>query len=48
MVAVPATGWIRASSRSGTRFAGEVMQKFVNYRMPLAVLGDITAHLSES
>ena len=32
----------------GTRFAGEVMQKFVNYRMPLVVVGDITTHLSQS
>ncbi|MFI9816513.1 DUF4180 domain-containing protein [Saccharothrix variisporea] len=32
----------------GTRFAGEVMQKFVNYRLRLAVVGDISAHLASS
>ncbi|WFE40366.1 DUF4180 domain-containing protein [Micromonospora sp. WMMD998] len=32
----------------GTRFAGEVMQKFVNYRLRLAVVGDISAHLAAS
>ena len=31
-----------------TGFAGEVMQKFVNYRLPLAVVGDISAHLAAS
>ncbi|GAA0247020.1 DUF4180 domain-containing protein [Saccharothrix mutabilis subsp. mutabilis] len=31
-----------------TRFAGEVMQKFVNYRMLLAVVGDISEHLAAS
>ncbi|MFC0007597.1 DUF4180 domain-containing protein [Micromonospora siamensis] len=32
----------------GTRFAGDVMQKFVNYRLRLAVVGDISAHLAAS
>ena len=32
----------------GTRFAGEVMQKFVNYRLRLVVVGDISAHLAAS
>ncbi|XVV07451.1 DUF4180 domain-containing protein [Actinosynnema sp. CA-248983] len=32
----------------GTRFAGDVMQKFVNYRMVLAVVGDISEHLAAS
>jgi hypothetical protein len=31
-----------------TRFAGEVMQKFVNYRLILAVVGDITAYTARS
>ncbi|MGA3490253.1 DUF4180 domain-containing protein [Micromonosporaceae bacterium DT55] len=48
MVAVPAHRLDPRFFSLGTRFAGEVMQKFVNYRMPLVVLGDITAHLSES
>lgn len=32
----------------GTGFAGEVTQKFVNYRLRLVVVGDITAHLARS
>ncbi len=32
----------------GTRFAGEIMQKFVNYRLRLAVVGDISRHLADS
>jgi hypothetical protein len=31
-----------------TRVAGEFVQKFVNYQIRLAVLGDISAHLAES
>jgi hypothetical protein len=32
--------------RSG--LAGEIMQKFVNYRIRLAIVGDISAHLAAS
>jgi hypothetical protein len=32
----------------GNRFAGEVMQKFVQYGVRLAVIGDISAHLAAS
>ncbi|MEJ2857772.1 MULTISPECIES: DUF4180 domain-containing protein [unclassified Saccharothrix] len=32
----------------GTRFAGDVMQKFVNYRLCLAIVGDIAEHLASS
>jgi hypothetical protein len=32
--------------RSG--LAGEVMQKFVNYHVRLAIVGDISAHVAES
>ncbi|WP_309117015.1 DUF4180 domain-containing protein [Saccharothrix sp.] len=32
----------------GNRFAGEIMQKFVNYQMLLAVVGDISEHLAAS
>jgi uncharacterized protein DUF4180 len=32
----------------GTRFAGEVMQKFVNYRLRLAIVGDISARQESS
>jgi hypothetical protein len=31
-----------------TRVAGEIVQKFVTYRMRLAIVGDISGHLSES
>jgi hypothetical protein len=32
--------------RSG--FAGEFVQKIVNYQLKLAVIGDISAHIAES
>ena len=48
VVAVPAERLDPGFFTLGTRFAGEVMQKFVNYRMPLVVVGDITTHLSQS
>jgi hypothetical protein len=31
-----------------TRFAGEVTQKFANYRLHLAIVGDIESRVSES
>ncbi|SDP92136.1 DUF4180 domain-containing protein [Phyllobacterium sp. OV277] len=31
-----------------TRIAGEVIQKFVNYQVRLAILGDVSAWISES
>jgi Domain of unknown function (DUF4180) len=31
-----------------TRIAGELIQKFVQYRLRLAILGDISRHLAES
>lgn len=31
-----------------TRIAGEMIQKFVTYRMRLAVIGDISRHMDES
>jgi hypothetical protein len=34
--------------RLRTRIAGEIVQKFVNYRMRLAIVGDISRHLDES
>ncbi|WP_338694839.1 DUF4180 domain-containing protein [Streptomyces sp. Q6] len=42
-VAVPAERCGEEFFRLRTRVAGDVAQKFVNYRMGLAVLGDITA-----
>ncbi|MBQ1074253.1 DUF4180 domain-containing protein [Micromonospora sp. C31] len=48
LVAVPASRLDASFFSLGTRFAGEVMQKFVNYRIRLVVVGDITAHLAAS
>ncbi len=48
VVAVPASRLPAAFFSLGTRFAGEVMQKFVNYRLRLVVVGDISAHLARS
>ncbi|MGW7358393.1 DUF4180 domain-containing protein [Streptomyces sp. NPDC054802] len=48
MVAVPAERLDEQFFSLGTRFAGEVMQKFVNYRLRLAVVGDISRHLEAS
>jgi hypothetical protein len=48
VVAVPASRLDVRFFSLGTRFAGEIMQKFVNYRVRLAVLGDISRHLEAS
>ncbi|MFU8874269.1 DUF4180 domain-containing protein [Micromonospora sp. SL4-19] len=48
VVAVPADRLDPSFFSLGTRFAGEIMQKFVNYRLRLVVVGDITAHLAAS
>jgi hypothetical protein len=34
--------------RLSTGFAGEIMQKFVNYRIRLAIVGDISAQVAAS
>ena len=47
-VAVPANRLDERFFTLGTRFAGEVMQKFVNYHKRLAVVGDISAHVARS
>ncbi|WP_416904887.1 DUF4180 domain-containing protein [Micromonospora echinospora] len=47
-VAVPASRLGDEFFSLGSRFAGEVMQKFVNYRLRLVVLGDISRHLATS
>ncbi|MEV5827260.1 DUF4180 domain-containing protein [Spirillospora sp. NPDC052242] len=48
VVAVPADRLDERFFALGTRFAGDVMQKFVNYRIRLAVVGDISRHLEGS
>jgi hypothetical protein len=42
VMAVPAARLEERFFSLGTRFAGELMQKFVNYGMKLAVVGDIS------
>jgi hypothetical protein len=34
--------------RLGTRIAGEIIQKFVNYKRRVAIIGDISRHVAES
>ncbi|PKW15371.1 DUF4180 domain-containing protein [Saccharopolyspora spinosa] len=48
VVAVPASRLDKRFFTLGTRFAGEVMQKFVTYRVRLVVVGDISRHLAAS
>ncbi|MDG4819934.1 DUF4180 domain-containing protein [Micromonospora sp. WMMD956] len=48
VVAVPANRLPEGFFSLGTRFAGDVMQKFVNYRLRLAVIGDISERLARS
>ena len=48
LVAVPAHRLDASFFRLGTGFAGEVMQKFVNYRVKLVVLGDVEEHMARS
>ena len=48
VVAVPADRLDPSFFSLGTRFAGEIMQKFVNYRLRLAVIGDISQHVERS
>jgi hypothetical protein len=48
MVVIPAERLDDAFFRLSTRTAGEFLQKFVNYGMRIAILGDISPHLEES
>ncbi|MET9495964.1 DUF4180 domain-containing protein [Streptomyces sp. NPDC006552] len=47
-VAVPAARCGADFFRLRTRVAGEVVQKFANYRLGLAIVGDITAQTAAS
>ncbi|MFH8792906.1 DUF4180 domain-containing protein [Streptomyces sp. NPDC017941] len=47
-VAVPAERFDEAFFALRTRVAGDIVQKFVNYRMGLVVLGDISRHTARS
>lgn len=48
VVAVPVARLDEAFFVLSTRVAGEIMQKFANYRLTLAVVGDISHHLDAS
>lgn len=47
-VVVPAARFDEAFFRLRTRVAGDIVQKFVNYRMGLVVLGDVSRHTEGS
>lgn len=47
-VAVPAERFDAGFFQLRTRVAGDIVQKFVNYRLGLAVLGDISRHTQGS
>ncbi|GII52178.1 hypothetical protein Pth03_05670 [Planotetraspora thailandica] len=47
-VAVPANRLAGDFFRLRTRVAGEIVQKFANYRLGLAVLGDISGFIGDS
>ncbi|MFI0405484.1 DUF4180 domain-containing protein [Actinomadura sp. 3N508] len=48
VVAVPASRLDERFFALGTRFAGDVMQKFVNYRLRLVIVGDISRYVEGS
>jgi hypothetical protein len=48
LIAIPVARLDPAFFRLETRLAGEVIQKLVNYRLQLAILGDIEEHLDAS
>jgi Domain of unknown function (DUF4180) len=47
-VQIPAERLDEDFFRLKTRVAGEFIQKFVNYRLRLVIVGDISRHLEES
>jgi hypothetical protein len=48
VVALPATRLDERFFTLSTGLAGEIMQKFVNYRIRLVIVGDISHHLAAS
>jgi hypothetical protein len=48
LVAIPVTRLAPDFFRLATRIAGDVAQKFVNYRIRLAIVGDISAYCAQS
>jgi hypothetical protein len=47
-VVIPAERFDEAFFRLSTRIAGDIVQKFANYRLGLAILGDISRHTEAS
>jgi hypothetical protein len=48
LLAVPVARIAPAFFDLSSRVAGEIVQKFVNYRLRLAVVGDVTEHVAAS
>jgi hypothetical protein len=48
VVAVPTARFDDAFFTLRTGLAGEIMQKFVNYRLRLVIIGDLSRHLESS
>ena len=48
VVAIPAGRFDRSFFALRSGLAGEIMQKFVNYRVRLAIVGDISANVAAS
>jgi hypothetical protein len=48
LVVIPAGKFSPSFFELRTRFAGDLLQKFVNYRLRLAIVGDLSRTVSES
>jgi len=48
LIALPVARLDPEFFRLSSRLAGDVLQKFVNYRLQLAIIGDISEHLAAS
>ena len=48
LVVIPVERFDEGFFTLSTRIAGEIVQKFVNYQMRLAIIGDIARHLEAS
>ncbi|MFC9941701.1 DUF4180 domain-containing protein [Streptomyces pratensis] len=47
-VVIPAERFDESFFQLGTRVAGDIVQKFVQYRLGLVVLGDVSRHAADS
>ena len=48
LIVIPAERLGDSFFRLESRLAGEILQKFMNYRLRVAILGDISRHVAES